>query len=101
MTVLQVSVSIEAEEDIDLFAAYTTRTWGWRQTDQYLAKLEDGFDLLAQSPLIGRSCDWIRPGLRRFEIGKHVVFYIPDSGEVRIVRVLHQQMVPARSHFEQ
>jgi len=79
----------------------TTRTWGWRQTDQYLAKLEDGFDLLAQSPLIGRSCDWIRPGLRRFEIGKHVVFYIPDSGEVRIVRVLHQQMVPARSHFEQ
>ena len=64
---LKVNVSVEAEEDIDLIAAYTTRTWGWRQTNRYLAKLEDGFELLAQNPLIGRSCDSIRPdcaGLR-------------------------------------
>ena len=98
---LRVNASVEAEEDIDLIAAYTTRTWGWRQTDQYLAKLEDGFDLLAQSPLIGRSCDWIRPGLRRFEIGKHVVFYLSELDNVLIVRVLHQQMVPAKSRFEE
>jgi plasmid stabilization system protein ParE len=34
---LQINVSCEAEEDIDLIAAYTTSTWGWRQTNQYLA----------------------------------------------------------------
>jgi toxin ParE1/3/4 len=98
---LRVNASVEAEEDIDLIASYTTRTWGWRQTNRYLAKLEDGFELLAQNPLIGRSCDSIRSGLRRFEIGKHVVFYIPDPREVLIVRVLHQQMIPSKSQFEQ
>ena len=90
----QVRISGEAETDIDRIADYTTSTWGWRQTNQYLAKLEDGFDLLAQNPSIGRSCDSIRAGLRRFEIGRHVVFYLPESDGVLVVRVLHQQMLP-------
>jgi toxin ParE1/3/4 len=98
---LRVDVSVEAEEDVDLIAAYTTRTWGWRQANVYLARLEDGFDLLAKSPSIGRSCDSIRPGLRRFEIGKHVVFYLAQADELLIVRVLHQQMIPTKIHFEQ
>ena len=96
-----INVSIEAEEDIDLIAAYTTRTWGWHQTNLYLAKLEDCFELLAHNPLIGRPCDSIRTGLHRFEIGKHVVFYMADAREVLIVRVLHQQMIPAEPHFKQ
>jgi toxin ParE1/3/4 len=96
---LQVKISAEAESDIDLIAAYTTGTWGWRQTDQYLAQLEDGFNLLVRNPSIGRSCDSIRPGLHRFEIGKHVVFYIPEPDGVEVVRVLHQRMVPAKPQF--
>ncbi len=90
----RVRISAEAEEDIDRIAAYTTSTWGWRQTDRYLAKLEYGFDLLAKNPSIGRSCDSIRAGLQRFEIGRHVVFYIPEPGGVLVVRVLHQRMLP-------
>lgn len=98
---LQIDVSIEAEEDIDQITAYTTRTWGWRQTNRYLAKLEDGFDLLVLNPSIGRACDSICPGLRRFEIGKHVVFFILEPNGIQIVRILHQQMIPTKSHFEQ
>jgi plasmid stabilization system protein ParE len=29
------------------------------------------------------------------------VFYVPLRGEVLIVRVLHQQMIPTKIHFEQ
>ena len=90
----RVRISVEAEADIDRIAGYTTSTWGWRQTNQYLAKLEDGFELIAQNPSIGRSCDSLRAGLRRFEIGRHVVFYLPEPGGVLVVRVLHQQMLP-------
>ncbi len=90
----QFQLSAEAEVDIDQIAAYTTSTWGWRQTDQYLAKLEDGFDLLARNPSIGRSCNSLRAGLRRFEIGSHVVFYLPEADGVLVVRVLHQRMLP-------
>jgi toxin ParE1/3/4 len=92
--VAQVRVSVEAEGDIDQIAVYTTNTWGWRQTDQYLSKLEEGFNLLAENPSIGRSCESIRDGLRRFEIGRHVVFYLPEPGGILVVRVLHQRMLP-------
>ena len=98
---LQVDVSLEAEEDIDEITTYTTSTWGWRQTNHYLAKLEDGFTLLAQNPTVGRPCDSIRPGLRRFEIGKHVVFYVLLPNSIQIVRVLHQLMIPAKSQLDQ
>ena len=96
MIALLCRISAAAEEDIDGIVAYTTGTWGWRQTDRYLAKLEDGFELLAGNSTLGRSCDSIHAGLRRFEIGKHVVFYLPEPGGILVVRVLHHQMLPAR-----
>jgi toxin ParE1/3/4 len=89
-------ISTEAEGDIDEIAAYTAQSWGWRQSDRYLAKLEDAFELLAQNPSIGRSSELVRPGLRRFEIGRHVVFYIQNPEGVLIVRVLHQDALPGR-----
>jgi toxin ParE1/3/4 len=99
-SMLRIDVANKAEEDLDQIADYTTRTWGWRQTDIYLAKLEDGVTLLAQAPSIGRLCEFILPGLRRFEVGKHVVFYCVESETLWILRILHQQMVPLRAHFE-
>jgi toxin ParE1/3/4 len=92
--VAQVRISAEAESDIDQIAAYTTATRGWRQTDKYLGKLEDCFELLAGNPSIGKTCDSIRAGLRRFEIGNHVVFYFPEPVGILIVRVLHERMLP-------
>jgi len=94
------SVSREAETDIDQIATYTSNAWGWRQTDRYLDQLEESFQILAQHPAIGRSCDSIQEGLRRFEVGKHVVFYRAEPEGILIVRVLHQQMVPVKARFE-
>lgn len=87
-------VSVQAEQDIDRIAAYTTESWGWRQTSQYLAKLEECFEMLARNPSIGRPCDSIREGLRRFETGRHVVFYVSETTGILVVRVLHEQMLP-------
>ncbi len=95
-----VRVSTQAEADIDSIAEYTKDTWGEIQADSYLMKLEDGFELLARNPSIGRSCDQIRRGLRRYEIEKHVAFYVPLRNGVLIVRVLHQRMLPVKSRFE-
>jgi len=39
-------------------------------------------------------------GLRRFEHGKHVVFYRIVAGGILIVRVLHQRMMPVKPLFE-
>ena len=87
-------VSVEAENDIGQIVSYTISTWGWRQADLYLSKLEDGFQLLASHSSIGRACDALQAGLRKFEIGSHVVFYMSGPDGVLIVRVLHQRMLP-------
>jgi toxin ParE1/3/4 len=91
-----VRISEEAECDLDQIVAFTTAAWGWRQAQKYLNKMEDCFELLAGSPSIGRRSDSILEGLHRFEIGSHVVFYVPELGGVLIVRVLHEQMLPAK-----
>jgi toxin ParE1/3/4 len=56
--------------------------------------------MLANNPSIGRKCEFIRPGLHRFEHGKHVVFYLVESDEIFIVRLQHQQMIPNKPQFE-
>jgi toxin ParE1/3/4 len=90
-----------AEADLKSIIRYTMKTWGKAQTIRYRQGIEACFQLLADNPSIGRSCDLIHPGLHRFEHGKHVVFYLHQKDKVLIVRVLHQQMIPANSHFEQ
>jgi len=95
-----ISISDEAKANIDGITAYTKASWGWRQADKYLSQLEEAFDRLAERPLIGRSCDRIRPGLRRFEVGKHVIFYYSRPNGIRISRILQQQMMPTETRFK-
>jgi toxin ParE1/3/4 len=95
------SVARLAVSDLKSILRYTMKNWGRAQTVRYKQGLQNCFQFLAENRSLGRSCDSIHPGLRRFEIGKHVVFYIPEPGGVLIVRVLHQQMIPASFHFEQ
>jgi plasmid stabilization system protein ParE len=48
---------------------------------------------MADNPALGRPSDKVRPGLRRMEQGKHVVFYREESGGILITRILHQRML--------
>ena len=82
-------------------AAYTLQTWGEDQTIRYLNELEAFSQTLADNPTLGRKCDYIRAGLRRAEIGKHVLFYrIVESG-VFISRIRHQRMIPETGAFDE
>jgi toxin ParE1/3/4 len=81
-------------------ARYSLMQRGASQALHYAAGLRNCFQMLAENPGIGRGCDSVSPGLRRHEAGKHVVFYRLQPGGVRVVRVLHQQMLPGKSQFE-
>ncbi|HEX9198927.1 MAG TPA: type II toxin-antitoxin system RelE/ParE family toxin [Acidobacteriaceae bacterium] len=89
----------KARTDYAEILLYTIDAWGEEQAERYLALLLDGFDLLAQNPGIGRPCNRLAPRLRRFEQGKHVIFYKPDRNGIIVSRVLHQSRLPARPHF--
>lgn len=89
-----------AERDLVSISAYTTRTWGEAQADRYLGGLEECCRLLAANPELGSPCDYIRPGLRYIENGRHAVFYRRKSSGVLVVRILHQRMLPQRHDIE-
>lgn len=83
-----------AYSDLDRIADYTQQKWGATQAVKYIDSLVDCFQLLADAPNLGRTCDGVRPGLRRFEHERHVVFYRQRLDGIRISRVLHQSRLP-------
>jgi toxin ParE1/3/4 len=89
--------SRRAEADLSSIGAYTVERWGTKQAAQYLDELEACCRMLANNPGLGRPCGNVRPGLRRMDHGKHVVFYRPQkSGGILVSRILHQRMLPER-----
>ena len=80
--------------------AYTLRTWGVDQTIRYIDDLESCCRRLAENPTAGRPCEHVRPGLRRMEQGKHVVFFRRELGGILVSRILHERMLPERHAIE-
>jgi toxin ParE1/3/4 len=88
-----------AASDLDSIGDHTLRTWGPAQASRYLGEMEICCQSLANNPSLGRLCEYIRPGLHRFEHGMHVVFYREAHGGILISRVLHQSMLPEKHSF--
>jgi plasmid stabilization system protein ParE len=80
--------------------AYTLKTWGAAQAERYLGALEQCAKMLAGNPPLGRPCAWIRPGLHRFERGRHAFFYRREGDGILVSRILQQSMLPEQQSFE-
>ena len=96
----RVRFSRRAEADLYEIGLYTLRAWGEAQAERYLSQLEHCCNLLGDSPAIGRACDEIRPGIRCVEQGKHVLFYREEANGIRIIRILHQRMLPENQEIK-
>jgi toxin ParE1/3/4 len=78
--VVRFRFSRRAETDLLAIGEYTLRTWGETQAARYLDDIGHCCQMLAANPGLGRVCDYIRPGLRRHEHGKHVIFFRSERG---------------------
>jgi toxin ParE1/3/4 len=94
------TLSLLTEGDLDDIGMYTRGEWGDAQCAPYLDRLETARELLADDPRRGRPCGDIRPDLHRYETGRHVVFFrrLPDC--IRVLRFLHNRMLPDIHDFE-
>jgi toxin ParE1/3/4 len=90
-----------AESDLLGIATYTLNTWGQNQTVSYIDGLEACCRELARKPELGRICNQVRPGLRRMEYGRHVLFYRVEAEGIVISRILHQRMLPERRSMDE
>ena len=82
-----------AQADLKSIARFTQERWGVRQRNTYLKEVDQVFRVLVYFLLIGRACDDIREGYRKFPHGSHLIFYKQlGVGEFLIVRILHGTM---------
>jgi toxin ParE1/3/4 len=89
------------ETDLLGIATYTFDTWGQEQTVVYIDGLEACCRQLVNMPELGRACDHVRPGLRRMEYGRHVLFYRIEAEGILVSRILHQRMLPERQSIDE
>lgn len=82
-----------AKTDLRDIALFTQQRWGKEQRNIYLKQFDDSFWLLAENPDIGKTCDEIRIGYRKFLHGSHVIFSQQiGSQQIKIIRIVDQSM---------
>jgi toxin ParE1/3/4 len=87
-----------AELDLEAIWIYTAQQWSVEQAHRYIDFLTAAFAELVRSPKLAATCDHIRPGYRRKNVERHVIYYrITDYGIV-ITRILHERM-DSRRHL--
>lgn len=85
-----------AELDLIGIWEYSFEQWDADQADKYLDELDRGISLLADNPELGVSREEVREGYRVLFINSHAIYYTITPSTIFIVRVLHEQMDPAR-----
>ncbi|MEZ8482616.1 type II toxin-antitoxin system RelE/ParE family toxin [Vibrio splendidus] len=83
----------KAKADLRDIALFTERRWGRKQRNVYIRQLDATFGRLAENPELGKTCDEIRPGYRKFPQASHVIFYQKTNNQPNlIIRILHKSM---------
>ena len=85
-------LSPRAQADLDAIWDYTVKTWDAHQAERYVRMIAEAIEFVALSPGIGKSCDHIRDGYRKYPAGSHFLFYRQLDGRIDIVRILHRRM---------
>lgn len=82
-----------AKKDLKSIARFTEKRWGRQQRNLYLKQFDEIFRLLVDTPSMGKACDFIKRGYRKFPKGSHVIYYkTGDEGNIAIIRILHKNM---------
>ena len=87
------TLSNKAVEDLSSIWAYTYETWSESQADKYYELVTNSFGEIVRNPELGKHYTEIDPAIFGHCVGKHIVFYrVMKSGDIEIVRILHQRM---------
>ena len=91
-------LTTKALEDLKSIGRFTENKWGRDQRNKYLTMLDSTFNSIAHQPGVGTICDYIRPGYRKYHVGRHLIFYRQGDTCIEIIRILHDSMDIER-HF--
>jgi len=77
----------QAQQDIIEIATYIARD-SLQAADRFIDRIHRQFEVLADTPQLGRSRSELTPSLRSFPLGNYLGFYRPIDNGVEIIRVL-------------
>jgi toxin ParE1/3/4 len=81
-----------AQRDLNAIWNHSVASWSVNQAETYIREIQRVCAMLAEDPRLGRPCEDIRAGYRKFRAGSHFVFYRIIEDGIDVVRVLHERM---------
>jgi toxin ParE1/3/4 len=87
----RVRIARRARRDLAGIRAYTVVNWGEDQADEYMRRLAEAFDSIAQFPEIGQTCPEMGQRYRCLAAEHHRIIYRVTGDAVFVQRVVHQR----------
>ncbi len=91
---LEIQKSQKARSDLKGIWAYSFDQWGEDQADRYYDHLEKAMNQIARTPKVGKPREAIRPGLRGYHAGRHIIYYTIHATHILVLRVRHDRADP-------
>ena len=86
---MAVRLSRQAEADLIDIYLQSAILFGQNQAERYQDGLEGAFRLIAEFPLAARPRTEIDPPVRVHAHGAHLILYVVEGPDVRILRIRH------------
>jgi toxin ParE1/3/4 len=94
--VTNIELTLDAEQDlIDIFL-HGIAHFGPAQAERYAKMLNAKIEMAAEHPDFGADYGFVVEGVRRYESVSHAIYYRPVPSGIRVLRILHGRMDPAR-----
>ncbi len=82
-----------AKNDLRKIAKFTEKRWSRNQRYLYMKQFDDVFHFLADNSSVGKKCDCIKPGYKKFPQESHIIYYCDGTkSKISIIRILHKNM---------
>lgn len=81
-----------AQTDLEDIWDYTFKRWDGDQAEHYVQQIRQTIEQLAGMPKLGRVCDDVREGYRKYPVGSHIVFFRVRPDHIDVIRILHNRM---------
>jgi len=70
--------------------------FGFEAAEAYVSRIATALKRLENFPELAPLVPWRADAVRKLTVGRHCAFYRVEGQTVRVLRILHQRMDPAR-----
>lgn len=92
----KVIISRKAQRDFEEIYAFSVEFFGRNQAEIYAEMIHTKIQIIAENPSFGTEYANVRDGVRRYECESHAIYYEATANGIRVLRILHGRMDPAR-----